>query len=199
MRFLFSHRLWFALARLPFRYAERPLSFTPPCPICGQASLAHIPAGKRTMDYMGCEMIALYNALHFLHRPQPLGHIIETFERRRWLMLGGHWGADPYAIGQYFLEDGISFSEFSGKKQFSAFADLVNNTENRVFVLSYWLGNTIFSGAHAVTLVRRDGRLWAYNLFNQQTAPMAVGALSDLVSPERFIVGYAPGGAGNEA
>ena len=82
---------------------------------------------------------------------------------------------------------------------FSAFADLVNNTENQVFVLSYWLGNTIFSGAHAVTLVRRDGRLWAYNLFNQQTAPMAVGALSDLVSPERFIVGYVPGGAGNEA
>ena len=95
-------------------------------------------------------------------------------------------------------EDGISFSEFAGKKQFSAFVDLVHNTENRVFVLSYWLGDNIFSGAHAVTLVRREDRLWAYNLFNQQTAPVAVTALSDLVSPERFIVGYVPGGAGHE-
>lgn len=199
MRLLFSHRLWFALARLPFRYPERPLPFVAPCPICGQASLAHVPAGRCTMDYMGCEMIALYNALHFTGIPQPLGNIIETFERRRWLMLGGHWGADPYAIGRYLQQEGIPFSEFSGKKQFSSFAALINNTENRVFVLSYWLGDTIFSGAHAVTLVHQDGKLWVYNLFNQQTAPVAVDTLSDLVSPERLIVGYALGGAADEA
>ena len=199
MRLLFSHRLWFALARLPFRYAERPLPFTPPCPICGQASLVHISAGKRTMDYVGCEMIALHNALHFIHCPRPLGSIIETFERRRWLMLGGHWGADPYVIGRYLQEDGISFSEFAGKKQFSAFADAVNHPENRVFVLSYWLGDSVFSGAHAVTLVRREDRLWAYNLFNQQTAPVAVTALSDILAPEGFIVGYALGGVVHEA
>lgn len=198
MRLLFSHRLWFALARLPFRCAGRPLPFVPPCPICGQASLAHVPAGRCTMDYMGCEMIALYHALLFAGQPKPLGQIIQTFERRRWLLLGGRWGADPYAIERYLQEEGTSFSEFSGKKQFSAFADAVNRPENRVFVLSFWLGNTVFSGAHAVTLVRREGELWAYNLFGRQTAPVAVTALSDLVSPERFIVGYVLGGDGHE-
>ena len=96
-------------------------------------------------------------------------------------------------------EDGISFSEFAGKKQFSAFADAVNHPENRVFVLSYWLGDSVFSGAHAVTLVRREDRLWAYNLFNQQTAPVAVTALSDILAPEGFIVGYALGGVVHEA
>ena len=199
MRLLFSHRLWFALARLPFRYKNRPLSFAPPCPICGQASLAHIPAGKRTMDYMGCEMIALCNALHFIHRPRPLGRIIETFERRRWLMLGGHWGADPYAIGRYFRKEKISFAQFSGKRQYLSFENAVNAPESHVFVLSYWLGNTVFSGDHAITLVRQEGTLRGYNLFNRQNVPMAVDSLSELVSSERFIVGYALGGAADEA
>lgn len=199
MRFLFSHRLWFALARLPFSYADRPLPFIPPCPICGQASLAHVSAGCCTMDHMGCEMIAACNALQFIGRPQPLGDIIETFECRRWLLLGGHWGADPYSIGYFFKEEALTFVEFPGKKQFSAFADAINTTENRVFVLSYWLGDTIFSGAHAVTLVRRDGALLGYNLCNGQTAPVAVHSLSDILTSERFIVGYALGGTAHEA
>ena len=50
-----------------------------------------------------------------------------------------------------------------------------------------------------VTLVRREDRLWAYNLFNQQTAPVAVTALSDILAPEGFIVGYALGGVVHEA
>ena len=50
-----------------------------------------------------------------------------------------------------------------------------------------------------MTLVRREDRLWAYNLFNQQTAPVAVTALSDILAPEGFIVGYALGGVVHEA
>lgn len=199
MRFLFSHRLWFALARLPFQRTARPLPFLPLQPVCGQAALAQVRAGRCTMDYMGCEMIAAFNALFFARQPKPLAQIIETFERRRWLLLGGRWGADPYAIGQYLLEEGLSCTEFPGTKQFPAFADAVNRPENRVFVLSYWLGDSVFSGAHAVTLVRREDELFAYNLFNQQTAPLVVNGLSDFLAPERFLVGYVLGGTNHEA
>ena len=199
MKLHFSHRLWFALARLSFRKTAHPLPFLPPPPVCGQAALAHVSAGRCTMDYMGCEMIAACNALQFVGQPQPLGQIIERFECRPWLLLGGRWGADPYAIGRFFQEEGLPFTEFSGKKQFSAFADQLNSPENQVFVLSYWLGDTVFSGAHAVTLVRREGVLWGYNLFNGQTAPVAVRALSDILAPEQFIVGYALGGTAHEA
>ena len=151
------------------------------------------------MDRMGCEMIAACNALHFIGCPQPLGQIIARFEHRRWLLLGGHWGADPYAIGRFFREEGLAFTEFSGKKQFAAFAGGLNDPENQVFVLSYWLGDTVFSGAHAVTLVRREGVLLGYNLFNGQTAAVTVHNLSDILAPERFIVGYALGGTAHEA
>ena len=132
MRFLFSHRLWFAIARLPFPKRVQSFPLVSLEPICGQAALPHVSAGRRTMDYMGCEMIALYNALLFMGHPQSLGHIIQMFERRRWLLLGGRWGADPYAIGRYLREEGIPFSAYSGKRRFPAFVQAINRPENLV-------------------------------------------------------------------
>ena len=190
MKFLFSHRAWFALARLPFRRRRLPV---PPveAPVVGQCALKQVPAGRCTMDHMGCEMLALFNALHFLGRAQPLEHIIRTFERRRWLLLGGRWGADPYAIGTYTAENAIPCAVCRGSGQCEDFARLLADGSCRVFVVSFWLGDTVFSGAHAVTLVRREGKLWGYNLFNGQQAPIPVPDLSCLCYAPRFIVGYA--------
>lgn len=190
MQFLFSHRLWFALARLPFPAARRPRPVLPAPPVWGQACLHHVPAGRRTMDYMGCEMLSVYNALHFIGRSVPLEHIVQTYERRRWLLLGGHWGADPYAAGRYFQEQGIPAAAFCGRNAFAAFAETMNRPGERVAVLSFWLGDTVFSGAHAVTLVRRDHRLLGCNLHNGQTGPLQVTDLAALCPPHRFITGY---------
>lgn len=191
MIFLFSRPLWFALARLPFRRSRRPLSAVPPLPICGQNALAHLSAGRRTMDYMGCEMVAVCNALHFCKWERPLADIVRAYESRRWLLLGGRWGADPYAAGRYLNELGIPCRAFATPQAYAAFADALQQSENRAFILSFWLGDTVFSGAHAVTLVRRDGQLWGYNLFNGQTAPIPVPELSCLCYAPRFIVGFA--------
>ena len=189
MKFLFSHPFWFSLARLPFRRRRKPVPKVT-APVFGQCALQPVSAGRCTMDYMGCEMIALFNALHFLGRERPLEHIIDTFERRRWLMLGGRWGADPYAPGRYLKEQGIPCQIFAAPRAYADFAQALNRGENRVFLLSFWMGDTVFSGAHAVTLVRRDGQLWGYNLFNGQQAPIPVPDLSCLCYAPRFIVGY---------
>ncbi len=190
MKFLFSHPFWFSLARLPFR---RRLTSVPPveAPVCGQCSLKPVPAGRCTMDHMGCEMIALFNALHFLGRERPLADIIHTFERRRWLLLGGRWGASPYAIGAYAAENAISHTGYRGKGAYADFSRAVAEGPCRVFVVSYWLGDTVFSGAHAALLVRREGQLWGYNLFNGQQTPIPVVDLSCICYADRFIVGYA--------
>lgn len=190
MKFHFSHRLWFWLARLPFRRRPRPQPFVPDRPVWGQAALAHIPAGRSTMDKMGCEMVAVYNLLHLMDRPRPLGQIIDTYETRRWLLLGGHWGADPYAIEEYAALRGLCCTAFRGRASFQAFDRAVQEGEGRVFVLSYWLGDTVFSGAHAVTLTRREGRLWVLNLTNGQRAPRPLAGLGEILTPERFITGY---------
>ena len=190
MKFLFSHPFWFSLARLPFRRNAKDLPQVA-APVVGQASLAHVPAGRCSMDYMGCEMIALFNALHFLGRPQPLANIVRTFERRRWLLLGGRWGATPYAIGTFAAEQGILHRVFRGRKRYDDFSHAILRGPEGVFIVSYWLGDRVFSGAHAALLVRRDGYLWGYNLFNGQQAPIQVPDLSCLCYADRFIVGYA--------
>lgn len=190
MRFLFSRPLWFALARIPFRKSAGVPPTAPARPVCGQNALAHLPAGRCTMDHMGCELVAVYNALHFLGQPVPLEEIIRIYERRRWLMLGGRWGADPYAAGRFFKERGISCQTFATPHGYQDFAEALKYEEPRVFVLSFWLGDTVFSGAHAVTLVRRDGQLWGYNLFNGQNAPIPVPDLSCLCYAPRFIAGF---------
>ena len=190
MKFLFSHPFWFALARLPFRRRGKDIPQVI-APVAGQISLAHVPVGRCTMDHMGCEMIALFNALHFLERPQPLEPIVRAFEGRRWLLLGGRWGASPYAIGAYAREHALPHTVCRGKGRYEAFARDVLQGPGRVFVVSYWLGDTVFSGAHAAVLVRRDGILWGYNLFNGQQAPLQVPDLSCLCYADRFIVGYA--------
>jgi len=47
--------------------------------------------------------------------------------------------------------------------------------------------------------VRRADRLWAYNLFNNQIGPVAVDALSEILTARRLIVGYCLGGTTHEA
>ena len=189
MKFLFSHPLWFSLARLPFRKRRLPIPRVE-APVCGQCALQPVPAGRCTMDHMGCEMIALFNALHFLGRERPLEEIIRVFERRRWLLLGGRWGADPYAIGTYASENAIPHTRFR-KSGYEDFARAVTDGGQRVFLISYWVGDNVFAGAHAALLVRREGQLWGYNLFNGQQAPIPVVDLTCLCYANRFIVGYA--------
>ena len=190
MRLLFSHPFWFSMARLPFRRRNTEISQMQ-APVTGQAALAHIPAGRCTMDYMGCEIIALFNALHFLGRETPLEALIHTFERRRWLLLGGRWGASPYAIGSFAREQAIPHTVFRGSRAYADLAQAMAEGTHRVFVLSFWLGDTVFSGAHAVMLVRREGQLWGYNLYNAQAKPLPVPDLSCLCYAPRLIVGYA--------
>lgn len=190
VRFLFSHPFWFSLARLPFRRRRAAVPQVT-APVVGQAALAHISAGRGSMDRMGCEMIALFNALHFLGQPQPLEEIVRVFERRRWLLLGGRWGATPFAIGTHAAERGIPHRVFRGRREHEDFSRAMRHGPERVFVVSYWLGDTVFSGAHAALLVRRDGVLWGYNLFNGQQAPLQVPDLTCLCYAPRFIVGYA--------
>ena len=189
VKFLFSHPFWFSLARLPFRRRCLPLPPVDP-PVCGQCALKPVPAGRSTMDHMGCEMIALFNGLHFLGRAQPLEHIVRTFERRRWLLLGGRWGADPYAIGTYAAENAIPHTAFR-RRDYGDFARAISEGSQRVYIVSYWLGDSPFSGAHAALLVRQEGQLWGYNLFNGQQAPIPVPNLTCLCYADRFIVGYA--------
>lgn len=181
---LFRRPFWFRLLRTRFRRNNLAV-FPHHGPIWGQQACGDLPLGRCTMAKNGCEIIAVYNALRFLGREVPLTTLIRRYQQEGWIIAWGHLGSDPYAAGDYLTAEGISHRSFT---DFDSFARGL--TEGTVFVLSYWLKDSLFSGAHGITLYRSEEGLWACNLYNSQQSPRKIHDLSEILTPERFIVGY---------
>lgn len=181
---LFRRPFWFRLLRTRFR-RKNPIVLPHRGPVWGQHACGDLPLGRCTMAKNGCEIIALYNALRFLGRAVPLEDLIARYESRGWIMAWGHLGSDPYAAGEYLAEQGYPHRVFTDHDSFSRGLE-----EGKVFVLSFWLRNSLFSGAHGVTLYRGDEGLWVCNLHDNQQSPKRLTDLCEMVTPERFIVAY---------
>lgn len=181
---LFRHPRWFRLLRTRFRRKVR-AAFVHRGPVWGQSICGDLPLGRCTMAKNGCEIIAVYNALRFAGREMPLDALIGRYEAKGWIMAWGHLGSDPYAAGEFFPAEGVPCRVFS---DYETFAHAIQ--QGRVFVLSYWLKDSLFSGAHGITLVRSETGLWACNLYNNQQSPRKIHDLSEILTPGRFIVGY---------
>lgn len=181
---LFRRPFWFRLLRTRFR-RKKPANCTHHSPIWGQSACGDLPLGRCTMAKNGCEIIAVYNALRFLARAKPLEALIARYETEGWLMAWGHLGSDPYAAGDYLAAEGIPHRTFFDFDSLARGLD-----EGKVFILSFWLKDRMFSGAHGVTLYRSEGDLWVSNLYNSQQSPRKIDSLLDITTPKRFIVGY---------
>lgn len=73
-----------------------------------QPNWGQIPFGAAAMSYSGCEIMAVYNALHALGKemtPPDMAELINTFERKG-AVLSGMWGCSPYAVYDYFVMRG---------------------------------------------------------------------------------------------
>ena len=181
---LFRRPFWFRLLRTRFRKTNR-ASFVHRGPIWGQQACGDLPLGRCTMAKNGCEIIAVYNALRFLGRKVPLEVLIRRYQQEGWIMAWGHLGSDPYAAGDYLIADGVPHRTFT---DFDGFARGLE--EGKVFILSFWVNDRLFSGVHGVTLYRSENALWVSNLYNNQQSPRKIDSLRDITTPKGFIVGY---------
>ena len=181
---LFRRPFWFRLLRTRFRRNNLAV-FPHHGPIWGQQACGDLPLGRCTMAKNGCEIIAVYNALRFLGREVPLTTLIRRYQQEGWIMAWGHLGSDPYAAGDYLIADGIPHRSFT---DFDSFARGLE--EGKVFILSFWVNDRLFSGVHGVTLYRSENDLWVSNLYNNQQSPRKIESLRDITTPRGFIVGY---------
>lgn len=135
-------------------------AYTGTGPVYGQrlAPVAALPYGRYTMDYNGCEVIAAYNALLTLGRPEPLAEVSSWFEGRG-LFLGGAWGTHVLAIPEFFQTRG-----FSVETRYKDFDAAFHSVPAAVF--SFWNDvRRLRYGLHTVALAHApDGRLAVYNL-----------------------------------
>lgn len=181
---LVRHPRWFRLLRTRFR-RKRPTTFIRRGPVWGQNACGDLPLGRCTMAKNGCEIIAVHTALRFLGREIPLPTLVERYEREGWIMAWGHLGSDPYAAGDFFAAEGVPCRIHS---EYATFARALEG--GRVFILSYWLKDSLFAGAHGITLYRSESGLWVCNLYGDQQSPRRIADLSEILTPGRFIVGY---------
>lgn len=87
---------------------EKRQGFTAKDYIENQAEWGEIQFGSSTMAYSGCEIMAVYNALHALGKEMALQDMVElisAFERKG-AVLQGTWGCSSYAVYNYFVEHG---------------------------------------------------------------------------------------------
>ena len=71
-----------------------------------QAEWGEIRYGLSTLAFSGCEIMAVYNALHALGKemtPQDMVELISAFERMG-AVRRGKWGSSYYAVYHYFVE-----------------------------------------------------------------------------------------------
>ena len=61
-----------------------------------------------------CEIIALYNAFHYLKSDIPFPELIRSFENRG-IWLKGYWGTKPHALCSFLKEKGYDYTVLRGK------------------------------------------------------------------------------------
>jgi len=132
----------------------------PDAPINGQSmgAVSGMKFGRSTVSYSGCEVIAVYNALHLLGRGQPFPEIARYMERFRILL--GFWGANLFLLGRVLRHFGLHAKRVRNRARIAA---ALGRGQTALFV--YWVGKRFRSPVHTVCI--RQGKADTVCVYNQ--------------------------------
>lgn len=151
----------------------------------GKGAVSRMKYGICTMAWNGCEMIALYNALVHIKRPENLSDICrEMYPRSSVLM--GFFGSNVYVLGGFFDRRKIKY------KKTYMYNNFFNELKNYdCGVCSFWNHRLLFSSLHTVCIKAvDDGKIVVYNKTNGKTEPAEILNRSALTNKKLFMVGY---------
>lgn len=117
--------------------------------------------GKVTMQYAGCEIMAVYNALRRLRggEEKSLAQLICSFEQDG-MVLSGRFGSSPKSVRDYLQKEGFQ-TKFSVKKE--DFQEMCKDYEVLILTM-YNDKDDILQEIHTVCLTKEQGALWAHNV-----------------------------------
>ena len=194
---LLKHPIWFRLLRSRCRGAKKRsaynLALEAPSMgyILGQRTCPDFRVGAAQMSRVGCEIAATYNALRICKRGRACAELIRIFEESGYLMAGGRFGTDPYAIGEFFTDAGIPFFRYS---DFASMCEAAEGCRGRgsVFILSFWNRRRIWGGLHTIAFYtcKADRLLHVLNFHGNDSGILTTERFSALTDAERFVTGY---------
>lgn len=144
--------------------------------------------GLGTYGKNGCGIIALYNALQLLGRPQPLGQIGTAFVRRRRLLFGGLGGTAPRSLAAFFRECGIPCAG-----SFSCCRLTEACTEGSVLVFTVMNARHPFRGFHTMAAQKSRGSFTVYNAGPYDSGSRRCCTLRDAFPGGVFLRGFRVG------
>lgn len=117
--------------------------------------------GRVTVDYAGCEVIAVYNALKSLNNNADFPELLSYFEQRG-MIFSGYFGTMPQALYRYFIKKGYKTLIVCSLKKMINIIDQYDT-----FILTYFNdGNNIMSMVHTINISKdSNGYLTAHNAY----------------------------------
>ena len=138
--------------------------------------------GRSTVSYSGCEVIAVYNALHLCGSPVPFPDAAKYMERYR--VLCGFWGTNFLFLGRSLKHFGLDTKRYRSKKRIAS-----QLKAGKAALLVYWTKKRFCSSVHTVCVqMQQDGQLTVYNAYNRCGHPVQM-PLGDMMK-KRLIFAY---------
>ena len=153
----------------------------------GQSSYSNYRFGLSFLDRVGCGIIAIYNALRLLGRPEKLTDLIREFETNATETIPfGFFGINPFSMKKYFKAQYIPYIKIHRMRDFKK-----HQEEGGVYLLTFWNDAKHWTkGAHSVALCYTDGRFIVYNRTNSNSEPMEFENAADVIGSGLLICGY---------
>ncbi len=151
--------------------------------------------GNNRLEKCGCEIIATYNLLILINKPQKLTSIINEFELNNMYYFGaftrGGFGTDPDDLYKYFKAHKIKYSK---TKKLKDLKSQLEKKKSGKFIVGFWNNKRYLSSIHTVC-VRKNANsnyVTVYNLYSDTgTKTITVNQFIKIISKEgSFITSY---------
>lgn len=152
-----------------------------------RGNIGKMVLGSNKVADVGCEAIAIYNAMKRKGKSVTLYIILSEIEMNSltWFDLGGCLGVNPKDIYKYLKAHKMSYKKYTS---FSSFEKAAKN-KKKTCIVGFKLKNSNFK-VHTVALYWNGSKWIVYNRFNNSEGTESYSKLSDLTSSKKFIVGY---------
>ncbi len=187
LSFLLRRLFLFGFSRLKLRYdRNRHICSGMDGYVNGQGlAVSEMRLGGSKVADVGCECIAVHNAMHRTGRHTPLCDVICEMEMNHmtWFDLGGCLGLDPRRLYKYFDAHKVRYKTYTDISEFE------QKAKNRTCIMGFKIAGSRFR-VHTVMLHQLGGSWVVYNRYNDSQKPMTYNTLGDVVGGGKFMVGY---------
>jgi hypothetical protein len=163
--------------------------------INNQNQLSDVHYGTRTMDYNGCELVAIHNAFLLLGKPSSILDIRDTFEKKGAYWVFGELGTDPASITWCFATYNVKYKEVQAPPVAVNWYDYASVLDAQVpvggvVILSFWNDSLNIPGGMLHTIAAQKIAKDTYKTYNANVSQGSIGDIIGTAGRGVYITGY---------